>query len=175
MGRLREPPKSLRRANAIVLTRCASATAEELQATREMIQQFSSAPIFGSNHAPQGLRDENSGTILPLDSLKNKRVAALSALAHNQQFRQSLESSGAQIAAHLARRDHHFWQESEVRDFARQPHGAEILVTTEKDAVKMNATWSAPLPLWSLVIALDLGSEELAFRDSLKQTLKPIL
>lgn len=171
LGRLREPPQSLQRASAIVLTRCTGAAAEELQATREVIKQFSSAPIFASNHAPQGVRDENSGTILPLDSLENKRVAALSALAHNQQFRQSLENSGAQIAAHLARRDHHFWQESEVRDFVNQNHGAKVLVTTEKDAVKMHAAWSAPLPLWSLVIALDLGSEELAFRDMLKPIL----
>ena len=169
-GRLREPRESLHRADALVLTRCDLATQEELQNAREEIQLFSKAPIFQSNHVPQGLRDENSGTLFLLETLKNKRVAALSALAHNGQFQELLKQNGAQIVTHLARRDHHFWRQNEVRDFAQeaQKRGAEVLITTEKDAVKISAAWSAPLPLWSLSIALDLGRDEAAFRDILK-------
>ncbi len=170
LGRLREPAQSLKRASALVLTRCNLATADELQTTHEKIKAFSSAPVFQANHAPQSVRDENSGAVLPLEALKNKRVAAISALAHNQQFQETLKQNGAQIVAQLARRDHHFWREKEVRDFVHQAHGAEVLMTTEKDAVKMRVPWSAPLPLWSLVIALNLGDDEMAFRDFLKQT-----
>jgi tetraacyldisaccharide-1-P 4'-kinase len=58
----------------------------------------------------------------------------------------------------LARRDHHLWRENEVKEFAQkaQKSGAGAIVTTEKDAVKMQASWGQPLPLWSLVIQLNL-------------------
>lgn len=172
LGHLREPVENLQRATALLLTRSNLATAVELQATRTAIGQFSSAPLLEASHTPQGLRDESSSAVLPLESLKNKRVAVLSALADNEQFRRSLEYYGAQIVAHLARRDHHSWRESEVCSFINQANGSEVLITTEKDAVKMSASWSAPLPLWSVVISLDLGKGESDFRDLIKRSIE---
>lgn len=169
LGRLREPPANLARASALILTRCALASREELQAARAAIKQFSDAPIFQSNHMPQGTRDENDGSFLPLDALKNKKIAALSALAHNGQFIELLQANGAQIVAQLARRDHHFWRENEVRAFAKQARDAEIIVTTEKDAGKLKAAWCMPLLLWSLSIALDFGADENDFRNLLNR------
>lgn len=169
-GRLREPPESLQRAGAIVLTRCAMATAEEIAATRASIKEFSQAPIFQSNHVSVGVRNEDNGQIKPLETLKNRRVVALSALAHNEQFANSLEMCGAHVVAHERRRDHHAWREKEVRSFAVKAKslGAELLLTTEKDAVKIDAAWSEPLPLYSLVIRLDFGDESVAFTELLK-------
>lgn len=169
-GRLREPPESLQRASALVLTRCNMVTAEEIATTRTTLETFSTAPIFQSNHMPTHLRDENSGEIKSPEYLKNLRVAALSALAHNEQFRLSLEKWGAQVVIHERQRDHHFWKESQIRDFVRQSQmsGAQMLVTTEKDAVKIKPAWVAPLPLWSLVIQLDVGEDATALSQLLK-------
>jgi tetraacyldisaccharide 4'-kinase len=169
-GRLREPPESLQRAGAIILTRCAMATAEEIEATRASIKEFSRAPVFQSNHLPTGARNEYNGEIKPLKTLKNRRVAALSALAHNEQFANSLEKCGAHVVAHERRRDHHAWREKEVRSFSMKAKslGAELLLTTEKDAVKIDAAWSEPLPLYSLVIQLDFGDEAADFTELLK-------
>ena len=169
-GRLREPPESLNRAGAILLTRCEEATADEIAATRAAVRKLSGAPLFHTHHAVSSVRDELNGTVQSLEFLQGRRIAALSALAHNEQFRQSLVRCGAQVVAHKGRRDHHFWREGEVRDFARQvrAQGAEVLLTTEKDAVKIEAAWAAPLPLWSLVIELDLGEEATSFRELLK-------
>jgi tetraacyldisaccharide 4'-kinase len=169
-GRLREPPESLQRAGAIILTRCAMATAEEISATYASVKEFSRAPIFQSNHVPTGVRNENNGEIKLLETLKNRRIAALSALAHNEQFANSLEKCGAHVVAHEKRRDHHAWREKEVRSFAVRAKslGAELLLTTEKDAVKIDASWSEPLPLYSLVIQLDFGDEAGDFTGLLK-------
>jgi tetraacyldisaccharide 4'-kinase len=119
---------------------------------------------------PTGARNENNGEIKPLETLKNRRVAALSALAHNEQFANSLEKCGAQVVAHEKRRDHHAWREKEVRSFATKAKtlGAELLLTTEKDAVKIDAAWSEPLLLYSLVIQLDFGDEAADFTELLK-------
>ncbi len=166
-GRLREPPGELHRASAILLTRCAAATPRQIADARRKIADFSQAPIFESNHAAAGVRDEATGEVWPLSKLSEVSVGALSALAHNTSFFETLTGCGAQIEMRLARRDHHFWREDEVRNFARQAkqNGVRALVTTEKDAVKMQAAWTAPLPLWSLPIRLDLGDDAERLRE----------
>ncbi len=173
-GRLREPPQALNRAGAILLTRCDAATREQIAASRQQIARFCGAPIFESNHAPSGLRDEETGKVWPLNKLKELPVAALSALAHNANFFDTLARCGAQIESQLARRDHHFWRESEVRNFANQARkkGAQAILTTEKDAVKMRSDWTTPLPLHSLVIELDLGDDAGHLQELLLKAVK---
>lgn len=160
-GRLREPPTALERAAAIILTRCNTATPSEIIETCRTIANLSSAPIFQSNHALSGVRNETTNEVLSLDVLKGTPVAALSALANNEQFFQTLQRTGANVVAKLAKRDHHRWSEAEVSNFAHmaQSNGATALITTEKDAVKIEAAWAMPLPLQSLIISLDLGDD----------------
>lgn len=170
-GRLREPPDELRRADALLLTRCDLATPAQLEAARVAIGRYSTAPLFDSVHASAGVRDEATGAVQPLDALQGKAVALASALADNAAFAHAVERCGAPVVAHLARRDHHRWTERELRDLSKRASaaGAQVLVTTEKDAVKMSSSWCEPLPLWSLRIALQpLENEQF---DSMLQVL----
>lgn len=162
IGRLREPQSELRRAQGVLLTRADKASEQELKRARQEIRRFTDAPIFHSSHAPVYLRDEASGARIELDVLNHKPIAVLSALAHNADFVQSLQARGAQVESTLARRDHHAWQENEVRNFAREAiaKGAQALVMTEKDAVKIEPNWSQSLALWSLVIELKIENED---------------
>jgi tetraacyldisaccharide 4'-kinase len=161
VGRLREPQGELARASAILLTRADGATPAQLQQTQEQIRRFSSAPIFVSNHAPQTLRSETERVEQALESLHGQHVAGLAALANNEPFFQLLKEQGAEVVETLGRRDHHRWQEKEVHEFAAkaQKKGAGWLVTTEKDAVKIAPEWCAPLPLFSLQIALQIEND----------------
>lgn len=161
VGRLREPKTELARASGVLLTRADAASSEELQNAKSEIRNFSDAPIFVSRHAPIGLRDESSDEIFGLEKLRDLRIAAFSALANNNSFFDSLRSHGAEVGSTLARRDHHLWRESEVRTFAAraQKENAQAILTTEKDAVKTDANWCAPLSLWSLKIELEIENE----------------
>jgi len=161
VGRLREPQSELERASAVLLTRADAASQAQLQQTQEEIRRFSAAPIFVSSHAPQGLRNEAGGAVQELGFLRGQRVAALAALANNEPFFQLLKEQRAEVVETLGRRDHHHWQEKEVREFAAkaQKRGAGLLITTEKDAVKIAPEWCAPLPLFSLQIALQIENE----------------
>lgn len=161
LGRLREPKAELARATGVLLTRCDAASAEELQSAKTEILKFAEAPIFVSRHVPMKLRDEKSGENFDLERLRGSRVGVISALANNDPFFDSLHACGAQVGSTLARRDHHYWCESEVRAFAEraQKEDAQAIVTTEKDAVKIDAHWCATLPLWSLKIELQIENE----------------
>lgn len=166
IGRLREPPGELKRAKGVLLTRADEASESELKRAADAVRRYADAPIFHASHAPVCLRDEASGERMELENLLSHRVAVLSALAHNAGFLQSLKARGAQAGSTLARRDHHQWREKEVRDFAREAkrNGAQAIVTTEKDAVKLHHDWCESLPLWSLVIEAKIENEEELWR-----------
>lgn len=162
VGRLREPVTALARASAILLTRAEAANAVQLQDTRDAIRALTSAPIFVSNHAPHGVRSEAEGIVEALGSLRGRDVAALAALANNEPFFQALRQQGANVVKTMARRDHHPWREKELRDFvgeAAERYGAQIVVTTEKDAVKIKPEWCTPLPFFSVQIELQIENE----------------
>lgn len=160
-GRLREPPTALRRADALLLTRSDLATAAQRRETRERVARYTSVPCFEASHAPVALRDASRGVLRKLDELRAMPVYALSALADNNAFAATLRACGATVVGQAARRDHYRWQVAEVKEIARQAQlaGAGALVTTEKDAVKIEESWTQPLPLWSLGIELKVTNE----------------
>ncbi|HVF09696.1 MAG TPA: tetraacyldisaccharide 4'-kinase [Abditibacteriaceae bacterium] len=164
-GRLREPPSCLERADAVLLTRAALASATQRANARTQIERFTTAPIFAANHEPVALRDEASGQNIELASLQSLPILAVSALAHNSLFAATLAGCGARILSHLERRDHHRWKAAELQQVAAHAArlGARVVVTTEKDAVKIAPDATSPLPLWSLSIELRLGAEYSAF------------
>ena len=160
IGRLREPKNELKRAAGVLLTRADKASALELENAETEIRRFTDAPIFRSSHAPVFLREEKTGARIEFSELNQKRVAAFSALANNADFFESIQARGADVVSTLARGDHHAWREDEIRNFAREAKskGAQVLITSEKDAVKLNASWSE-MPIWSLVIELKVENE----------------
>lgn len=173
LGKLRELPPALARANIIALTRCSNATPAGLERTRNQIAQHSELMPFLSDHHPLDLRNENNGDLENLDYLHGKKVLSISAIANNASWEKSLHAQGAQIVEKMARRDHHHWGKAEIKRAALQAHkkGATIAITTEKDAVKMNPEWCAPLPLFSLRIAMQWDNKN-AFIQQLRQQLE---
>jgi len=167
VGRLREEPDALDRANAILLTRADLATEEQMEDSRRQIAHFSPAPVYTCSHRPLDLLDEATGQITPLSSLADQRVVLVSALAANDSFRTSAEKLGARVLTHVARRDHYKWS---ARDFRRLPAEADMVVTTEKDAVKLDPAWFGT-PLHSLRIGLDLGQNEMGLRNLIDHAL----
>lgn len=158
LGKLRELPQALERADAVLLTRCATASAPMLERARNQIAAYCEAPIFLSDHKPVSLQRENDQTAFALDDLKGQKVLSVSAIADNTAWNTSLQNLGCQIATSLSRRDHHHWKPQEIRNATKRAiaAGATVAITTEKDAVKMQPDWFHPLPLWTLHIELSL-------------------
>ena len=164
LGRLREERAALERADAVVLTRADRPKMEELARNKSEITNWTNAPIFEAFHVPQSLRDEKSGTSLPLSTLKNEDVRAFAGLADNTQFyRLVRELTGRTVDTPMRERgDHHKWKRSDLWQWTSGRLGGTPLVTTEKDAVKVDPNWFQE-SLWSLRIALRFqdGEDEL--------------
>jgi tetraacyldisaccharide 4'-kinase len=160
-GRLREPCEELRRADAVLLTRAEHTSQAEREQTQKLVENLTDAPCFFASHQVVAVRDEASGARCALEEFAKRRVAALAALADNAGFFQSLQAHGMQMVSALSRRDHHCWRQSEVESFARraQELRAEAILTTEKDAVKLDAAWARVLPIYSVVIEVHIEDE----------------
>ena len=71
------------------------------------------------------------------DALRGKPLFAFAGLADNEQFFASLREAGLDLAGTRGFRDHHRYTPTDLERLRRDASGA-TLVTTEKDAVKIN-------------------------------------
>jgi len=69
--------------------------------------------------------------------LAGRRVVAVAAIARPERFLADLERLGANVAARVLRRDHHRFDAADRREIESAARGAELIVTTEKDLVRL--------------------------------------
>lgn len=145
-GPWREPWTQVAAADAVLLSGAPQdLQGEDLQ--RSLPAAWQGKPLFRLDRMAAGLLTWPQGSSLSLASLRGKRVAALSGLGRPQSFETSLLGLGAQVLPWRFS-DHHAYQ---VRELSLlPPGGAELIVTTAKDAVRLPADWRPGLPVWVL-------------------------
>jgi tetraacyldisaccharide 4'-kinase len=163
LGRLREPLTSLRRADAVVVTRADRAF--DQNAVEEMTERYcpKGVPVFYAYHDMTDLiRLDSEGQMRPGD-LGHQPVAALSGVARPEIFLEDLRHYGAHIVLHREFRDHHKYSDQEFRSFANDAvdAGAQLIVTTEKDAINLSskAVLLSALPVYASRIAFRCEDE----------------
>ncbi len=161
LGRLREPLSALQRADALVVTRAESDDRYEAIKTR-LSEYNPDAPIFRTRLIARRWHDGTVGQ--SISKLPGLQVAAFCGLGNPQNFWHTLESLGLQVVFRWAFADHHTYQPVELQRLVHQAraHGAEILVTTEKDRMNCPSKIEAliaPLKLAWLEIELELEDE----------------
>lgn len=132
-GPLREPPAALKRADLLIRT------GGEQEAPP--LPTDAALPAFRGVHRPQCLVAADTGRTLPLDRLRGAKVAAFAGLGRPGAFRRSLTDLGADVVAFRAFADHHPYSAADAEAlgrFAREAD-ASLMVTTEKDAVRLAA------------------------------------
>lgn len=171
-GRLREPVVALRRAHAIILSRTDQAPG--LAGLRRRLEQIvPGAPQILTRHRPAGLANLAAGEDRPLESLRNRRVLAVSGIANPAGFHRTLTDQGAVLASTLAFPDHHPYGPADLArvQAAAREAGAEAIVTTEKDAVRMAGLEVRAPDRPILALRVDLEITEGA--DALERLLMP--
>ena len=157
-GTLREPPKNLCRADYIFITKCYQAGNTELI---EKIRKHNPvAEIIECTHGPKHLENVFTGEILPLEFLDGKFVAAISGIAVPQSFEDKLTDFGANVLFHRTFADHHSFSQKDIDRFMRRcvRRDAEIIVTTEKDAVRFPRPAEMDVEVYFLRIEVDILS-----------------
>ncbi|MGA2749527.1 MAG: tetraacyldisaccharide 4'-kinase [Verrucomicrobiota bacterium] len=167
-GTLREPPSHLARASVIFITKSDGDTA----ALRQRIARYNAgAAIIECIHAPLYFEDVFTGERKGLDLLQGKRVASLSGIAQPESFEQSLVKLCRELVYSKRFADHHRYTQQEIlnainRSKKRQ---AEIIVTTQKDAVRFPKIDRRDLPFYFMRVEIKILSGGEDFDDCVRK------
>jgi tetraacyldisaccharide 4'-kinase len=160
-GNLREPLHAAERAQVIAIP------ADEPDVETEIKARGWKAQIW---------RVHRRIEIPNVDSSSRCPVAAFCGIARPDQFFQGLESAGVKLAARIAFADHHNYTAADLAGIAAAASkaGAAVLLTTEKDRVRLGAlaaTVSATLPIQTVALRIEIEDERAAI-DWLIHSLK---
>ena len=141
-GDLREPLSALRRADAIVLTRTDLLDPKTLAERRAEIQALApGVPVIEAAHRATGLADLQGRQPESPERLAGKRVMLFCGIGNPQGFLATARRLEADVVAMQFLPDHFHYGASDLDRLAGlfESSGAEAVVTTEKDAVKLAA------------------------------------
>jgi tetraacyldisaccharide 4'-kinase len=163
-GLLREPLTALKRAGAVVLTHCDQVSAADLDALERRVRAYhADVPVYRAVHAHVGLK-EAAGERRPMDLLAHQPFYAFAGIGAPELFDSQLKQWGGMYRGHRWLADHFQYDAETVNDLrsAARMAGAEALVTTEKDWVKLAGISSeaGALPIWRIEMALQFLDDD---------------
>jgi tetraacyldisaccharide 4'-kinase len=165
-GRLREPLTAAVAADAALVTAGYASAVDRVARTLGVPRGFLVARALG---APRRVGGDRDSVVVPTES----RVFAVAGIARPDRFFSDVESAGWRLVGSMGFRDHHRFRPADVARItaAARSAAAAIVLTTEKDAVRLEACPLGDLPIAS--VPLIVGIEPLdAFRDWLFERLR---
>lgn len=156
-GLLREPKQGLRRADCIVLTRCDQVN--DVNFLQREIQDINpNATLLTSRMRTRSFVRLGAG-----EAVKEapQAVAAFSAIGNHDSFIRQLNFEGVNPVTVTRFRDHYRYTQSDLDEIVSKAKsaGAEALVTTAKDAVKLT-NLSLSMPCYVLDIEIEVENED---------------
>jgi tetraacyldisaccharide 4'-kinase len=162
-GFLREPVSAAQRADLVVYTRCEPEVRPDL---------FPGKPSCWASHRLTGLAELASGAESGFEAAQGARVVAFSGIADPGTFFDLLESQGVRLTATLAFADHANYGEEEISALCRLKTASRstLLITTQKDAVKLTPYLERLAPCYAALLSMDFGESQ-PLRDALEKLL----
>jgi tetraacyldisaccharide 4'-kinase len=160
-GRFREPLDAARAADALLVPVAdgvdAAAMSERLGVTPAFgFSRRLGEPILLDRRQPLDSR-RSLGAGSPAGSSVPMRAFAFAGIARPERFYSDLERAGWQLTGRRSFRDHHHYRQREIDNLAREARdsGAEVMLTTEKDAVRLPVVFEMPIAVVPLQISLE--------------------
>ena len=157
-GLLREPPASLKRADAAVITRCDQVPQADVDALEKKLLSINpSIVVARSIHRPVCIRSAGNQQI-SIEQLKGRKVFAFCGIGNPDAFLSSIRNLGAKLTGAKVYDDHHHYTQRCLADVCAEAEaaGADIILTTQKDWTKVSGLVQAGkgIPLACLVVEI---------------------
>ena len=154
-GKLREPIKHLKRADVLVFTKTniTNPSPYLIKVSEKLSLPTIKSHIKASNTLYDGKKS------VPVN--KNKRTVAVSALGDQRGFHKTLDQIGLAVVEKITFLDHHDYVQKDIDEIIDKAdkHNADIIVTTEKDLVKLKKYNLGKHELFSLPIQFKIESK----------------
>lgn len=155
-GTMREPRSSLRRASYIILTKSGGKPQDELIS---VIRRYNKvADIIVTDHVPAYLENIFTGERRELSFLQGKYVACMSGIARPESFEVLVENAGAHVEIRRRYPDHYWFDPEDMDAFVERcaDRAMDMIVTTEKDAVRFLKPMETEVPIYFLRIRIEI-------------------
>ena len=155
-GILREPVSHLKRASYIFLTKSDGEKDFELEQTIRTYNK--SAEIIECAHKLRHLVSFDTSQKRELSIISGRKVACFSAIAAPESFERFLRELGANLVLKKRFLDHHRFSERELDAVfdAAAARGAEFVITTEKDSVRISPDYKPKIPFYYTKLEIDI-------------------
>lgn len=165
-GLLREGISSLSRADLIILNHVRDSS--EFKKMKSQIAPHTTAPIIGTRMEVDHIESFSGEQI---SSISGKKVGTFCGIAHPEYFRDTVLQQGAEIVDEIIAADHMSLSHQVLEDFAEQCKklGAEMLLCTEKDRVKMTDVKDLALPVAWVKMRLSIVEDSHKWHDFIKE------
>jgi tetraacyldisaccharide 4'-kinase len=154
-GPLREGIAALKRSQVVLLTRCESADPQLVDQLESRVAHYVEAGrIFRLRMHMVAIRASTSRRRIELD---DRKVWLFSGIGNPGSFENLAVAGGVNVVGHMIFPDHHGYSPSDIEALKRllTDHRAEVLLTTDKDAVKIQPGTFAPDTCCVLEIGID--------------------
>ncbi len=157
IGKLREPLGEAKRASDIILTRV-----EDESAISKIVEPLETAmgcminPIT-TRFTVKKLVGASESMHQTLSDIHGKKVLIFSGVGNPNQFRRTVNALGVQVADELVFQDHEAYVPSKIKEIYRRIEQSQpdLVLTTEKDLIKVQSSWSIPTPVFAVSITVE--------------------
>ena len=172
-GTLREPPRNLRRASYIFITKSTGEPNDEL--IKRIRRYNRTAEIIECAHQPLHLQDVLTGEQVPLERLRNTYIGSICGIAAPESFEEGLRKLGARLELSKRYTDHHRYTDAELNSFINRcvRRDLEMIVTTEKDAVRFPRLAKSDVPIYFLRVEIDILSGHESWEHCVARICRP--
>ena len=161
-GLLRESLRGLCRADAVVLTRSDLVDDAERRAIERRVRRLAPRAVWCETRTCATHLLHSDGRREELIEATGRRAAAFCGIGNPLAFQATLRSLGVNVVAWRAFADHYAFQPGDLESLTAEAarNGAEIVLCTRKDLVKLQVENVANLPLRAVAIGLEFLSGE---------------
>jgi tetraacyldisaccharide 4'-kinase len=158
-GMLREPFGQLRRATAVILTRCELADHATMKRWQDRLSALASVPIYHARTTVEKTLDESGQSV----EIRGRAAISFCGLGNPSAFEATARRLGAVLRDCQRFDDHYEYSAEDLAALGRRAKecGAELLLTSEKDWIKIESIGehSRSLQICRIVISIDLDDD----------------
>lgn len=137
-GLLRESAVSLKRADAVVITRCDQVREDKLAELEDELRSVNSEMIIAKSiHSPICVK-ATGGEEISIDQLQDKKIFAFCGIGNPKSFLITIRKLGVDLEGSRVYNDHHHYTVTDVVDIYEEARylNVDLMLTTHKDWTK---------------------------------------
>ena len=171
-GELREPRNGLRRADIVIVT--GTEKTEVRDGRPDLGGIPSGSHIFEAYRKPVALFGGSPIDVHPLECLHGKKIFAFAGIAKPDSFLRTIEFLGDPLVGFIDFPDHHVYTQEDVIKIrtAAAESSAQIILTTEKDGIKLIDFPDFLREIYQLRIEMEILPSQERFEDVLLERIR---